>query len=267
MRELERIEIAAWADFYRAASPASTSTCGLQLTERMGAIAVLASEADVLALNRVVGLGFEGPVSPADLDEIIAQYTDAGVSRFFVQPGPTADNGSLPRLLLDRGFQHYNNWVKLHRNVAPVSDVSTDLAVRRVDADQAEAFGRNVAECFGWPEPVGSWVADLVGRPGWMHYMAFDGPKPVATGSLYWRGEYAWIDFATTLPDYRGRGAQSAILARRIADAAESGCHTIAVETAEETPEKSAPSYRNMVRYGFRQSYLRPNYIYVAVSE
>jgi len=267
IRALEEIEVAAWADFYDSASPPSKSICGLQLARSKGATVGLASEADVLALNRVIGLGLEGPISAADVDEIIARYTEAGIPRFFIQPSPAARDDALPRLLVDRGFRRYNNWVKLYRDVTPVADVSTDLTVRRIEADHADAFGRNVAECFGWPKATSGWVSDLVGRSDWRHYMAFDGPKPVASGSLYFRGEYAWIDFATTLPDYRGRGAQSAILAHRIADAAELGCHTVAVETAEETPEKPAPSYRNMVRYGFRQSYLRPNYIYVTVSD
>jgi GNAT superfamily N-acetyltransferase len=262
--DLERIEMTAWGDFYKAASSASISSCGLQITESYGAIVGLAAGADVLALNSVVGLGLEGSVSPTALDQLIARYTDAGVPRFFVQVSPMAEAGHLPRLLADRGFVHHNNWVKLHRNVAPVSNASTDLNVRQIAGGEAAAFGRNVAECFGWPEAAGGWVADLVGRSGWRHYAAFDGHTPVATGSLYTREEYAWVDFATTLPDYRGRGAQSAILAQRIADAAELGCHTVAVETAEETPEKPAPSYRNMVRYGFGQSYIRPNYIYVA---
>ena len=263
IKELEEIEIAAWGDFYKAASATSISSCGLQIAESPGTIAVLASGADVLGLNRVVGLGLERSVSPADLDEFIDRYTDAGVPRFFVQVSPIADDRDLPRLLVDRGFHHYNNWVKLHRDVAPVSDVPTDLTVRQIDASEAAAFGRVVAECFGWPEVTSGWVADLVGHSGWRHYMAYDGTTPVATGAVYVLGGFAWIDFATTLPDYRGRGAQSAILARRIADAAELGCHTVVVETAEETPEKSAPSYRNMQRYGFSQSYVRPNYIYV----
>ena len=263
IEELENIEIAAWSDFYKAASANSKSSCGLQIVEARGAMAGLASEADVLGLNRVVGLGTESSVSPAVLDDLIARYTDAGIPRFFVQVSPIAVDRGLPRQLIDRGFHHYNNWVKLHRNISPISDASTDLAVRQIDTGEAESFGRNVAECFGWPEVTSGWVADLVGCSGWHHYMAYDGTTPVATGSLCVRDDYAWIDFATTLPDYRGRGAQSAILARRIADAAESGCHTVVVETAEETPEKAAPSYRNMVRYGFGLSNVRANFIYV----
>jgi hypothetical protein len=84
----------------------------------------------------------------------------------------------------------------------------------------------------------------------------------MATAAVYCRGEYAWIDFASTLPGYRGRGGQAALLARRIADGAALGCKWLVVETAEATPEKPAPSYRNMRRYGFEVAYVRPNYLY-----
>ena len=101
----------------------------------------------------------------------------------------------------------------------------------------------------------------MVGRSGWRHYMAFDGDTPVATGACFIYRETAWIGFAATRTEYRNRGAQSAILAQRINDARESGCALINVETAEQTPEKEAPSYRNMRRYGFEIAYIRPNYL------
>jgi hypothetical protein len=36
----------------------------------------------------------------------------------------------------------------------------------------------------------------------------------------------------------------------------------LVVETAEDTPEKGAPSFRNMLRFGFQVAYVRPNFIY-----
>jgi len=92
--------------------------------------------------------------------------------------------------------------------------------------------------------------------------MAFDGETPVATGAVYIRGQFGWIDFASTLPQYRGRGAQAALVERRIRDAAEWECRWLIVETAEEKPDHPAPSYRNMVRYGFKVAYARPNYLF-----
>jgi hypothetical protein len=51
---------------------------------------------------------------------------------------------------------------------------------------------------------------------------------------------------AATLPEFRGLGAQKALVERRLADAKALGCTIVAVETAELTLEKDAPSYRNM---------------------
>jgi GNAT superfamily N-acetyltransferase len=85
----------------------------------------------------------------------------------------------------------------------------------------------------------------------------------VATGAAYFTGPAAWIDFASTLPEARGRGAQSALIARRIEDCARARCDTIVVETAEPTAENAAPSYRNVTRLGFQPVYARPNYLYV----
>jgi GNAT superfamily N-acetyltransferase len=262
VRRLERTEIAAWGDFYRAASPASAAACGLGLLEDDRAVAVRATAADVLGLNRVVGLGLEKPVSAAAIERLIEFFVGARVPRFFVQVSPTAAAADLGELLSANGFRHYNNWVKFYRDTSQPPPVSTDLTIRTIDEHEAQAFGRIVASCFDWPEPAASWVADTVGRDGWRHYMAFDGAKPAATGALYVSAGLGWIDFATTLPEYRGHGAQSALLAQRIRDAAELGCEGLVVETAEDRPEKPAPSYRNQIRFGFEVAYVRPNYIY-----
>jgi GNAT superfamily N-acetyltransferase len=262
INDLERAEIAAFGDFYRAASARSTSQNGLQLESAPGTIATIASTADVLALNRVIGLGLERPATAGDIDNLIGLYKDAGVRRFFVQLSPGAEPQNLASVLSNRGFRHHNNWVKLYRDVSPPPVVATDLAVRQIGREDAAAFGRIVAGGFDWPEPAQGWVADLVGQPGWRHYMAFDGDAPVATGALFAHGASCWVDFAATLSDYRGRGAQSALMARRIRDAADLGCQQLVVETAEDTPTRSAPSFRNMLRFGFRAAYVRPNYVY-----
>jgi GNAT superfamily N-acetyltransferase len=263
LEELELCEMAAWGDFCRAASEDSVRDVGLSVTEPHEALALIASAADVLALNHVLGLGLTRPAPDSAADELIELFTAAGVPRFFVQLSPGARPAELPRRLGERGFRHHNNWVKLCRDTSPPPPVSSDLTVRQIDERDAADFGRIVAECFNWPEATQRWLAELVGRPGWRHYMAFDGDAPAATGALYVWGDYAWVDFATTLPQFRKRGAQSAILAQRVRDAAELGCSQVVVETAEDTPQRNAPSYRNMLSFGFREVYVRPNYIYV----
>ncbi|NIN72958.1 MAG: GNAT family N-acetyltransferase [Gemmatimonadetes bacterium] len=262
LRRLETAEIAAWGDFYRAASPASAAACGLGLLEDDGTLAVRAAAADVLALNTVMGLGLKRPASDATIEKLVEFFVSARVPRFFVKVSPTTEAADIGESLTARGFKHYNNWVKLYRDTSPPPHASTDLEIRRIDEDEAPAFGRIVVSCFDWPESAASWVADMVGRDSWRHYMAFDGAGPAATGALFVSQGLAWIDFATTLPEYRGRGAQSALLAQRIRDAAELGCEGLVVETAEDRSEKPAPSFRNQLRFGFQVAYVRPNFIY-----
>lgn len=90
--------------------------------------------------------------------------------------------------------------------------------------------------------------------------MAFDGDRAVAVGLLFLDGGAGYLAAGATLPDARGRGAQGALMARRVRDALALGCRVIATETGEEIPGEPNPSHNNMVRCGFRVLYKRPNW-------
>lgn len=264
-RALEGVEAEVWSDLYDAATPDVVSTCGLDVTTIDGATAISASRVDVLAFNRVVGLGLDAPATPETLARIVAHYKARNVRRFFVQVSPAATPAALFEALDRSGLRHYNNWVKLYRDVASPPEVSTDLHIERVDAAHATAFAALIAPAFDWPGALRPWLARFVGRPGWRHYMAFDGKVPAATAALYTNGAYGYLGPAATHPDYRRRGAQSALIARRIRDARTLGCETLVTETAEDRAEHPAPSYRNMRRMGFEVAYVRPNYLHESV--
>jgi ribosomal protein S18 acetylase RimI-like enzyme len=69
-----------------------------------------------------------------------------------------------------------------------------------------------------------------------------------------------WLSFAATLPEFRRRGAQNALLAARIRAAAELGCSLVVGETGALEDGRPSNSYRNIVRAGFEPVYDRPNY-------
>jgi hypothetical protein len=259
---LELHEAEAWEDFHRAAPGEMATAAGIRAVRLRSGVVGMTASVDVLAFNRVVSLGFGGEVDESLIDETIALFQEQNVPRFFVQVCPLAQPAALPQWLRQRGFQHYNNWVKLYRDAQPMDPVKTDLRVEQIGSEMGDVFADILVTSFEWSPDLKPWVAASVGRDGWRHYLAFDGNTPMATAAVYCRGEYGWIDFASTLPGYRGRGGQAALLERRIADSAELGCKWLVVETAEETPEKPAPSYRNMRRYGFDVAYVRPNYLY-----
>jgi len=257
---LEGIEVQAWNDLYSGAPAEVVKRIGVSIRPFGSGCVSMVPKVDVLGMNRVFGMGLQEPVDHSQLAHLIEHYRTSGCRRFFVQVSPYAMPGDLPRWLNVEGFTLYNNWIKLYRSAENVPPAKTDLSIRQIT--EAGAFGTIVTSSFEWPEEVAPLIGSTVGRPGWRHYMAFDGNKPVATGAFFADGEFAWLDLASTLPEARGRGAQSALLYRRAHDAAALGCRWLAVETAEETPEKPAPSYRNMVRTGFRVAYSRPNYLY-----
>ncbi|UCD63207.1 MAG: GNAT family N-acetyltransferase [Candidatus Zixiibacteriota bacterium] len=262
VRQLEQIEQHAWTDFHRAAPTNIASEYAISARMTDSACCAIAAKIDVLALNRVMGLLKGRRTIDDEIDSWIEAYKSAGAGRFFVQPSPTALEDQIEHRLERKGFRHYNNWVKLYRKLDPLPPIRSDLGTRQIGPDEGGTFGQIVAECFEWPEIAVNWLAATVGRPNWHHFMAYAADRPVATAAMYTAGDYAWADFAATLAAYRGRGAQSVLMARRLEAAANAGCRWLIVETAENREGKPAPSFRNMVRYGFTQAYVRPNYLW-----
>jgi GNAT superfamily N-acetyltransferase len=244
-----------------AAPPSVAAALGLALFAGHGVVTAIASALDVLALNRVVGLGLRSPASEAQLDRVLAEARGAGARRIFVQVAPTAQPERLPDWLAARGGRPHNRWVRLWRRTAASERGATDLRVVEIDAALADAFARVVRTAFGMPPVVDPWLAAVVGRPGWRHFAAVSGDELVATGALFAASGLAWLGFAATLPGHRGRGAQSALIERRLREAAALGCEWAVTETAEELPDRPAPSYRNMRRLGFTEAYRRQNYV------
>lgn len=259
---IEAVDAQTMVGFAQALTPGEADLLGVRVARFGSAVALMSRRLDVLALNRAVGVGLDAPADEAGLDALIAWYRSAGASRFFIQICPEARPASLRQWLADRGLAHYNNWMKLWRRTDNMPKVVSDLRVERIGAGHAPQLATIVARGFAMPDAVRPWLVATVGRPGWRHYLAYDDQVPVAAGSLFVMGDTGWLGFAATDPGHRGRGAQSALIARRIADARALGCQQLVVETAEDTPERRATSFHNLRRLGFELAYVRPNYLW-----
>ena len=182
----------------------------------MGSACVsLARNIDILGFNRVIGLGLFQTASEQMVDDIISKYKTAGIKRFFIQIHPEAAPPKLKEWFESRKIHHYNNWVKLYRGVEDPPDTETELEIREVqDKDEVDRFGEIITLSFDWPAEMRQWFENLVGRKCWKTYLAFDGDKAVAAASMYVKDDCGWLSFASTLPDYRGKGAQTALIAR-----------------------------------------------------
>jgi len=264
---LEQAEIQALADLYHAAGPSVVADCGLSVREVGDAVLIAATRFDVLALNRLVGLGLRSSPSDAALADAMSAIEQTGSPRCFVQVAPTGASDGLGVRLERLGLRQYNNWMRLWRSLddlpRPSDSSETLLDVRRIGSAHADVFGSLVATAFDYPPALAPITSQTIGRPHWHHYLAFEGDTPIASAAMYVAGSAAWFGLAATDVAYRKRGAQHALIVRRLQDAADAGCTWVSVETAEDTVTRDAPSFRNLRRLGFEVAYKRPNYLWV----
>jgi GNAT superfamily N-acetyltransferase len=151
-------------------------------------------------------------------------------------------------------------WAKFHRETKDAPCVETTLTIREVGIDERNVFAETAVAGFGMPASMSTWLSQIVGRPHWHAYAAFDWGTPASVGALYVDGHFAWLGIGATRPEMRRMGGQSALLARRIADAAKYGAQHAATETGVPQEGQPAPSYRNILSSGFGIAYVRPNW-------
>jgi hypothetical protein len=240
VRPGEAVEIEMVRDLF-ACSPG-----GSDVREVGSALAFRVSAApDARELNRVLGLE-----RLEQLDELESLFDGA---RFWVSLDPAVE---LDDALLERGFEDDYAWQKFEREPELVS-IESDLPIGEAN----ERFGEVFAAAYGMPAAFAEWVGRLPGRAGWHCLAAFDHGEPVATGALFASASTGWLGFGATLPSHRGRRAHGALLAARIALGAELGLDLLVTETGVLRDGVPGPSYRNILRAGFREAYVRPNYV------
>lgn len=265
VRRIEQIEGAAWADLQTAAPAEFRDRLGIRVWREHGGVALIAFRTDTPAINRALGFGFDEPFTPALLDELTERYRAAGCKRFLLQWSPAASPASTSRELEARGFVKVSSMARMVADLrsptrAP-APANRELRVEEIGPAERSRFEGIVAEPLGVPAGMRTGISSTMGLPGWRHYFALDDDRPIAAAALYVQGEHAWLGIGATVATERCRGAQSALLARRLSDAAGLGCSWASAETVVQTADRPNGSLRNMLRAGMRQLYERPNYM------
>jgi hypothetical protein len=259
---MDEVEAAAWRDVAAAAPAALVDATGLTCA-RVGAVTLLvAPRIPAPLFNRAIGLGNREPATDLLLDEVIVGFAAAGVADPWIQISAAARPSTLTAWLGDRGFvpARRRAWVKVVRGREPPPAIATTFAVRELGDGDRAALARVLCAAHGIPAVMGPMISVLVGRRGWRAYGALDGDTLIAGGLMRLDDRVAWLGFGGTLPSHRGRGAQGALMARRIADAIALGASTIATETGAPEADERNPSLDNMMRCGFRAAGTRANW-------
>jgi hypothetical protein len=256
IHRLEGEEIAFTTGWLQGAMARPGNPRGLRI-ERFGdAVAPLAANAPELDfMNRVAGLA---PENADVLPRILSLYRAAGIRPWFEvapysRPGDPvgvglASSGAIP--------EWHSTLLYAPASIATMQPAvaggpSSQVSVRRVEAGEISLFADVLLRGWGVPddelaeaiEDHGHWPA----VPGWRLYLAEVDGEPAAAAVLQVRGGVGYLATASTLPSARGRGCQTALIRRRIVDAAAEGCDLVSGQAL-----LGSTSQQNMERAGLR---------------
>ncbi len=202
--------------------------------------------------NRVYLRGDEDGLGRDGLQALVRLFDQHGVRRFAVWLSPGQGLQTMRARLAEAGFvcQGAGAFPVMARGTTePPPRAITPLAIREVDASDP-AWAGDWADQLDWPGGREAYLRSLE-RPDFHHFLAFDGARAVASGSMGVLGRTAYLGPAATAEPHRGRGAHRALIAARLAKAAEMGCDLVLVRTEYHL----RASYRNLRWAGFTVAY------------
>jgi GNAT superfamily N-acetyltransferase len=254
-RRLERTEAAGNAGFVEARARLNPDH-GSTWIEVAGAYAMF----DGLdsPITQTFGLGMFAPLEAADLNTIESFFLERGAATHH-EVCPLSDPAHLV-ILSERGYRPIEQSTVLCQSL-PLSasptgrpgagvtarlmapgeeDLWIDTSVAGWSSAPEVAFlVRGFAEIMAKGGGAGCFVAELEGRA-------------IATGAMVLHDGVALLAGASTVPEWRGRGAQAALLAARLRYAAEQGA-----DLAMMAALPGSQSQLNAERQGFRICYTR----------
>lgn len=205
--------------------------------------------------NQIVGFGLYGEVSAGDLDRVEEFYRIRGVPCAIVV-SPLAD-GSLLSLLAPRGYriQEFNSVlirrIRADEPFVPPPGIAIEAVTPATVQRWAKAIAEGFAEFGPVPEETFTGFACV---PGALTFLARIENEIVGGcgGRIVPEARIAALYGTATLPAFRRRGVQSALIARRLHEAAQAGCEYAVVSTLP-----GSGSQRNMERRGFQLAYTK----------
>jgi GNAT superfamily N-acetyltransferase len=219
-------------------------------------------------LSKVSGLGF-APLNEAELERVEAAFVTFRTP-VRVELSSLGDP-AVARMLSSRGyvlsgFENVLGRQLNHEGSTPFTGTAESVSVMRTATEDTDRWVDVVktafahADTFDGPTPIDATVEsdlDLIFRDfaevdGFSSYIALRDGEPAGGGSMRTYDGVAQLCGAGTLPAHRRHGVQTALLHRRVHDAARAGCDIAVVTT-----EPASRSQTNVQRHGFELLYVR----------
>jgi len=212
----------------------------------------------------MIGLGFDDPVGDEGLAEVEAQFAARG-ARLQAEVSTLADP-ALHRQLCARGYvpSGFEN-VLGHPLSTGVQPLPGGIVVEAAAAADVPALVEVMVEGFAHPDAGGvggdeippvdeirRWFLITMSVPGFRGYLARIDGRIAGGAALRFDDGVAQFSGAATLPAFRRRGVQTALVRARLTDAGRAGCDVGVVVT-----QPASRSQQNVQREGFALVYAR----------
>lgn len=207
-------------------------------------------------LTQSFGLGVFGEVTDAHL-AALEQFFDAHGAAAQHEMSVLAGNSALAPLA-SRGYRPIEVSTVLYQPVASTAEapLPPELTVRRVGPDETDIWAATSAGGWGETPELAAFMLAFgrvaAAASGCATFLAEWAGEPIASAAINIHGGTALLAGAATIPAWRGRGAQTALLQARFQYAARVGC-----DVAMMVAEPGSSSQRNAERQGFRVGYNR----------
>ena len=190
------------------------------------------------------------------LDEIIQLYKGKEIpARFELTPAHATS--PLYSALAKKGLYHTDFSSNLYANPSILSDAEfPSISIREFEENEFDLFAKLYIDAFGMPDFLKKSIAQnnqvLHGIPEWKFYLACYKDIPAGIGVLFMGEKGAYLAAAGTIPSYRNKGVQSALIRHRMNEALQNNCELIVGQA-----NFGSSSQNNMERAGLKIAYTK----------
>lgn len=213
--------------------------------------------------NKMIGMGFEGALDLASLEQVEKQFADRS-ARLQAEVSTLADP-SVHAFLSARGYVSSGFENVLGHPLSLVGPMLKEVSIEPLAEREYPLLADVLVDAFANPDIGGvggdaipssdlirQWVLVTLSLPGFRGYLARVGDKIAGGAAMRIDDRIAAFCGAGTLPKFRRRGVQTALIRSRLSEAAKLGCEVAVVVT-----QPASKSQQNAQREGFGLLYAR----------
>lgn len=221
---------------------------------------------DHVLFNRAFGVDEAGAQAETLAESVVGRFRAQRIERYFIHlragDEPTALRARLAALGLTRYPRVWDKFVR-GRDAVPAAQqqLAKTLGAARARPGETAALAQLLLTAFELPPSARPLIQHGLLAPRFETYVVRDaGGAPAAGLWLYTQSDLAYLAMAATAPAFRGRGAQTALIAAAVGDALDRGCRLITAETGAAQAGDPNHSHHNLTRAGFRVIHAREHW-------